>query len=420
MLELVLSFIHNAATLIFGVFISAWILGIRKSRKNLMLLLAFTFSVGALFIASFLSFGYDGTEKLYPLIIHAPLVLFFIFCFKRKASVSVLSVLTAYMFCQISNWTGLAAAYATHRLWAYYAVRIAVTLIVFILFTLFIANSFNRLLQKPTKAIVILSIMPTVYYVFDYLTCVYTDLLYSGLDVVVEFLGFVLCITFVLFLILYFKQYEEKTESDRLSLLLYMQQIQSQKEVERIRRSEREISILRHDMRHFLTNVSAFIKNGEYDKALGVIDEISALSDSTAYERYSNNKIIDLIVSSRIGDITEAGIELCHSIRVPDTLPCSDTDITSILSNALENAIHASKNAEVKRIELDMHINSDKLLISVKNTFSEPPRIIDGIPQTDKSGHGFGTQSIIHVTEKLGGSYQFSVKDGMFILRIII
>ena len=420
MVEVLLGFIHNATTLIFGVFISAWILGIRKSRKNLMILLAFTFSVGVLFVGSFMSFGYDGTEKLYPLIIHTPLVLFFIFCFKKKVSVSLLSVLTAYMFCQISNWIGIAAVYATHRMWVYYAVRITVTVTVFILFTLFIANSFNRLLQKPTKAIIILSIMPTVYYIFDYLTCVYTDLLYSGLDVVVEFLGFVLCITFVLFLILYFKQYEEKAESDRLNLLLYMQQIQSQKEVERIRRSEREISILRHDMRHFLTNVSAFIKNGEYGKALGVIDEISALNDSTAFERYSNNKIIDLIVSSRIGDITDAGIEFCHSIRVPAVLHCSDTDITSILSNALENAIHAAKDAEIKKIELDMHINSDKLLISVKNTFSEPPHITDGIPYTDKSGHGFGTQSIIHVTEKLGGNYQFSVKDDMFILRIII
>lgn len=39
---------------------------------------------------------------------------------------------------------------------------------------------------------------------------------------------------------------------------------------------------------------------------------------------------------------------------------------------------------------------------------------------SSKEGHGFGTQSIRYVTEKLNGNFQFSVKDDWFILRVIL
>ena len=56
--------------------------------------------------------------------------------------------------------------------------------------------------------------MPFVYYVFDYVTGVYTALLYSGIESVVEFLGFMICIFYILFIFLYFREYEEKTEAE--------------------------------------------------------------------------------------------------------------------------------------------------------------------------------------------------------------
>ena len=69
-----------------------------------------------------------------------------------------------------------------------------------------------------------------------------------------------------------------------------------------------------------------------------------------------------------------------------------------------------------------LHLRTDdgKLLISLKNTFAEKPVLIDGIPHSSKEGHGFGTQSIRYVTEKLNGNCQFSVKDGWFIFRIVL
>ena len=54
------------------------------------------------------------------------------------------------------------------------------------------------------------------------------------------------------------------------------------------------------------------------------------------------------------------------------------------------------------------------------NPFLEKPIFSDGIPITTKKGHGYGTQSIRYMTERLGGNCMFSIEDQQFILRVIL
>ena len=229
--------------------------------------------------------------------------------------------------------------------------------------------------------------MPFVYYIFDYVTSIYTSLLYSEFEIVGEFLGFVLCITYLIFLFLYFREYESGKEAEQRNQLMEMKRTQTEKELEAIRRSERTASILRHDMRHFLLSIASYIENEENDKALAYINEVIHTSDNTAMQRYCKNKIVNLI-----------------------------------LSNGLENAIHAVSALPVTErfIKLDLHIKENKLLLSLKSTYATPPEIIDGLPRTSEIGHGFGTRSIWYVTEKLGGNCQFSVTDKYFVMQVII
>ena len=104
----VLYILHHAVTLLFGVYISAAFLGIRMSRKNIAVLGGFSAAVGAVSILAFVFFGEDFTTQVYPIIIHLPLILFLTFFYKYTALRSALSVLTAYLCCQISKWVGLA------------------------------------------------------------------------------------------------------------------------------------------------------------------------------------------------------------------------------------------------------------------------------------------------------------------------
>lgn len=422
MLDSVLSILHNAVTLLFGVYLSAGFLGIRMNRKNAAVLFGFSSAAGVIYSITFILSGNDFTMQVYPLIIHLPLVLFLTLFYKCKLLRSVLSVMVAYLCCQISKWIGLAALDVAGMEWVYYAVRIVTTIFVFILLIRYVSNAAAQLLQKSTKAVLIFGILPFTYYLFDYATGVYTSLIYSGRKVVAEFLGFALCIDYLLFLLVYFKQYEEKQEAEQKSRILEMRQNQAKKEIEAQKRSAYTISLLRHDMRHFLAAISAYIDSGEYDKAKEYINGIDFYIDKTSIHRYCKNEAVNMIISSYEMVIKENDIDFRQSVRIPEQLQVSDVDLTSILSNALENAVNAvlSLEPEKRRIELDLKMNGDKLLISVKNMFAEKPVIVDGMPISRKEGHGFGTQSICYVTEKLNGNCQFSVKDDWFILRAVL
>lgn len=422
MLSSVLGIIHNATTLLFGVFLSAGFLGIRMSRKNIAILLGFSSAVGVVYVFNFITFGEGFTIKIYPFMIHLPLLCFLTFFYKVGALRSALSILVAYMCCQISKWVGLAMLDVTGEEWVYYGTRIVITVVVFIVLIRFVWNVTAQLVQKSTKALLILASLPFTYYVFDYITGVYTSLIYSGRKVVAEFLGFALCIAYLLFLLVYFKQYEEKRDAEQKSRILELQQLQAAKEIEAQKRSAYTISLLRHDMRHFLAAISAYIESGELDKAKEYINGIDFYIDKTAVHKYCKNEIVNMILSSYESIIEENGIDFQQSVRIPEQLSISDVDLTSILSNALENAIHAVRPLDKERrcIWLNLRMKEEKLLISVKNYFAEMPVMVDGIPKSKKEGHGFGTQSICYVAEKLNGNCQFSIENDRFVLRIIL
>ncbi|MGM9602208.1 MAG: sensor histidine kinase [Faecousia sp.] len=418
----VLIILHHAVTLLFGVYLSAAFLGIGMSRKNIGILFAFFSAVGGVSALCFVFFGEDFTTRAYPLIVHLPLILFLTLFYRYTALRSTLSVLTAYLCCQISKWAGLAMLSITGLEWVYYSVRIVTTIVVFAVLIRYVSNAAAQLIQKPPEALLIFGILPFTYYFFDYATGVYTELIYSGRKVVSEFLGFALCIAYLLFLLVYFKQYEEKREAQERRRLLEMQQVQSQKEIEAQKRSAYAVSLLRHDMRHFLTTISAYMDNGECDKAKEYISGIISYVDKTAMHKYCKNEIVNMILSSYENVMEENRIDFQPSICIPEQLPVSDVDLTSILSNALENAIHAVLPLETEKRHIILHLRMDdgKLLLSLKNTFAGQPVLTDGIPRSRKAGHGFGTQSIRYVTEKLNGNCQFSVKDDWFILRVIL
>lgn len=111
----ILNIVHNATTLLFGVFASAAFLGIRLNRKNNLTLLLFSCVSGAIHLFVYQLYGTSFAEQLYPLITHIPLVLLLTLYYKYNATISILSILTAYLCCQISNWIGIAAFALTNQ-----------------------------------------------------------------------------------------------------------------------------------------------------------------------------------------------------------------------------------------------------------------------------------------------------------------
>lgn len=306
--EMALWAIHHATTLLFGVFASAALCGIEINRRHALELVGVGAATGAAFSIANVVGGELFARQVYPLVVHLPLTVYLCARYRLSPLLAALGVTSAYLSCQFSNWMGIAAFAATDSQIAYYLARIATTLGVFAVLLHWAGDIGPRLAIKSPTELGILLILPLVYYIFDYATNVYTTLFHSGSVVTVEFLAFALCAFYLMFLAVYLREYEEKETAERERWMLETRDSAAIKELEAWRQSGRELSILRHDMRHFLRGLATLIEEGHTDEALKRIDELCEAGDRTAVRRFCANETVNIALSSFNSDINRNGI----------------------------------------------------------------------------------------------------------------
>lgn len=416
MLNFITHTVRYILTLYFGVFVTTSIIGIKNNKKNILILN--TFCVIDLLLDLVLIYFKSSASVIsaYPLVTHLPLLLILIFVFHRSVLKSLLAVTSAYMCCQICNWMSIITEWLGYESWIVDLTYIAGIFLTYFIVYRFIAPALSDIFAKPDVELIPICIMPFFYYIFDYATTVYTKLLYSGSRIVVEFVPFLMCISFLTFCVVYYHSIERQQQIATQNYFMQIKQAQFAKEIESMQRNEKNVSLLRHDMRHFLNNIAAFIENNENDKALDYIHSIVKATEKTTRKRFCANEIINIIIMSHADSFKDKHIDFRYSISVPSKLPFSDIDMTAILQNALENAVHAVMMLEPEKrfIRLSISEKSGKLLISVENPYAVRPKLINDMPVATERGHGLGTRSIRQTSERLGGKCQYSVTDTLF------
>ena len=422
MLLQILFYTHHLTTLLFGVFLSAFFLGVNRDRKNIGILLLSALSSGLLYLISIFLIGTEFSDEIYPFVVHLPLLLILVFYYKFRWLQSLTSILTAYLCCQYSNWAGIFVLTLTHQEWCYYLCRILVTLIVFFLLCRYLCPTTALLFEKSDRELSIICSMPFVYYLFDYATTKFSTLLYSGSKVVSEFMGFALCLAYLLFLLIYFREYELKSRTEQYNELINMQLRSLRSEIEQAKKSEHNMSILRHDMRHHLSIILTQLQNGHPDKAQEYIHEINSAYDDTIIAAYSGNEMLNSVLSIYHSRFADRGLSLICNVSTGKELPCSDLSLCTILSNALENSMHALEQLESpsKWARLTLSQKKNHILFQLENPVEKIPAFVDGVPVSTRNGHGIGVRSIIYYVEQLHGQCHFSIVDHCFVLRIII
>ena len=109
--------------------------------------------------------------------------------------------------------------------------------------------------------------------------------------------------------------------------------------------------------------------------------------------------------------------------RLPDALTISDTELCSLLSNGLENALRAVKELPPERRTVSLYcgVQRNKLLIEITNPCGEAVTMKDGLPVSDRgAGHGYGCLSIQTIARRNGGLCEFSCGGGQFRLQVML
>lgn len=362
-------------------------------------------------------------EELYPLVTHLPLAV--VLCWLSGQRLwPVISVLTAYLCCQLRRWLALlVVAMAGGGIILQDVVQLAVTLPLLWALVRYAAPSVRAISHYPASVQWQFAVIPALSYGFDYLTRIYTDWLNEGSPVAVEFMPFVCCLAYLFFVLRTSEEVQARMALEQTQNSLNLQVDQAVREIEALRMSQKTASTYRHDLRHHLQYLSACIENGRSEQAQDYIHTICAEIDAGKVTVYCQNEAANLILSAFAGRAEARDVPLSIQAVIPQNLPVSESDLCVLLSNALENALHACaalrRTGQRAEIALSAYEKNARLFLEIRNSCGDAVAFDEeGIPVTDRPGHGIGVRSICAIVEKYGGVCSFSARNGWFVLRV--
>lgn len=417
-----ISIINLTSVGVFGMVLSAGFCDIRWTRQK-KLLIAGCISIIMLFQGVILFLTDVHTVRcFYPLITHIPLTI--VLCIlSREFLWPPIAVTTAYLCCQIRKWLALLAVSVFSGGGVMQdTVEFIVTLPLFLLLLRVVAPSVRSISHYTTTEKCQFGLVPLLYYGYDYLTVFYTELLSEGNPVVAEFMPFVCSVAYLTFVLHISENERIRIQLEQTQEVLNLQVAQAVREIAVLRESHQKSSTYRHDLRHHMQYLLSCIENKRSEQALVYIQEICAEIEAAKVTVFCENEAANLIFSAFSGRAESHGVAISIKAAIPQDIPISESDWCVLLSNALENALHACQKLKKKglpsSIDVSAYEKNGKMFLQVANSCEENISFSHGIPVTADPGHGIGVRSICTIIEHYGGIYSFSAENGLFILRL--
>lgn len=407
--------------LIYGLFLSVEIAGGCEGRRQKALIIAMCQIFLLIQTPCWLLFGIDTAKQLYPFIVHIPLILILLFCLKKPAGVAIVSVCTAYLCCQIPRCFNIVIADITNST---LAGEIAYTLVIapiYLFLRRYFVRSANDSITYSRQSLILFGSLPLAYYVFDYATIIYSDMLYSG-GAIVEILPTIIILFYAVFMTAYRNQEQKRSQAELQNSLFQSQLKQAEAEMAVLRASEQQSAVYQHDIRHHLNMIGGLLLNDKIAQAEEYINTVQSNIEAITPKRFCENETVNLLCSYFLNKADKIGTKLIFDIDLPKTLSVTDPELCSVMSNAIENALNAVKLCEDERrwVRIYCQVRLGKLLIEVKNPYDGEIEMKDGLPVSKSDGHGFGTVSIRAVSERRGGICTFKAENGIFEFRFML
>lgn len=192
---------------------------------------------------------------------------------------------------------------------------------------------------------------------------------------------------------------------------------------ERLEASEKIVQadrVMRHDRRHFEALVLTLLRDGKNKEAQTLLEERLS-EEPRSLRKYCDNAVLNAALGYYVSKAQEAGIEVRVSCNIPANLKVDEMEFAIVVSNLVENAIHACEKAEGQGFINISTKYKNQLLLEVENSCGDGIQFDEeGHPYTEEQGHGIGTKSILSFAAKTGSEVSYQVKDGRFKVRMII
>lgn len=189
------------------------------------------------------------------------------------------------------------------------------------------------------------------------------------------------------------------------------------------RRAQDNTRRIRHDIRHHIHILSGLLSDGRVGEAKDYLARLSDTAEDLSVKQYCKNPVVNSVLSVFDEQARASGIETDFRVEFPEQTPIDPLELGVVLSNALENAIHACRmvTGRERKVELIFRYFGDRLIFQVTNPYEGTVSFDEnGVPVALEKGHGDGCHSIVAFTKKYHSTVDYRAEDGVFTLCILV
>lgn len=180
--------------------------------------------------------------------------------------------------------------------------------------------------------------------------------------------------------------------------------------------NERELRKLRHNINEHIAVIQSIVDNSSVSESKELMQSVKKLASLPTSITYTNDATLDSILNIECKKATEKGIQyLVKTQNIAEPINIAPLDKSTILCNAIDNAIEACQSLSEKFIVIDISSDINKVKICIQNS-SRPLTVKNNLivsTKADHINHGFGIESIRMTLAKYNGIFNITYGDGI-------
>ena len=180
---------------------------------------------------------------------------------------------------------------------------------------------------------------------------------------------------------------------------------------------------LKHDMRNHLMVIAMSLGNEKYDEARTYTAQILDKLNLEYSYIDSGNALLNYILNLKLQQAQQMQVHMQLQIENLKFQKIDSVDFSSLLTNLLDNAIHAAANSDKRQISVSISKKRGYEAISVRNSINSSvlavtPDLHSTHAEPEK--HGMGIKQIRAIIEKYNGLLDIYEEDLVFCVNVML
>lgn len=364
----------------------------------------------------------ERMRQIYFLVLMIPSLIFLCITTKDRLSQVFFNFFTAinviYLTAIISHFI---LGGKEEPVWADALIRIVIYAFIIFIFIRYLREAYQFLAVHMKQNWRVISVIPFLFFGLVMFLGLYPHTRSDNLMAVVflyVICGFVYFIIYQIFRNTY-NLLNQQRENDALK-----QQVNVLiRQIDTFNRTEEQIRIHRHDMRHLVSNIMTLLLDDKSKEALQMLESFDKHSESANLPKYCKNITVNATLSMYLQQAIKQGIILSVNCDIPEVLPVDVFEFSMVCANAVENAVQACAKLppEAKKQIIIRCVSKPQLVLEIANTYNGHADFDENhYPVTAEKGHGIGTCSILSFARKYDAVLDYKADKDMFRLRLLI